>query len=92
MQPRKTSFWKTVLVILTVLCCTVTLVSQRARLRQKEAELTDLTNQAAQLTQEISGLEDRISGFGSPEVIREIAREQLGFADSGEIVFIDTNH
>ena len=77
---------------LLLLCCAVTLVSQRAQLRQAQAQADRLTDRAAQVTQEIRDLNARITGAGTPEGIAEIAREQEGLAQPGEIIFIDKNH
>ena len=40
-----------VLSALLILCCVVTLVSQRAQLRQTQAQADRLTDRAAQITQ-----------------------------------------
>ena len=80
------------LVALLILCCTVTLVSQRAQLRQSQAQADRLTDRAAQITQEIRDLSARIDGADTPEGIGEIARELEGLAQPGEIIFIDKNH
>ena len=90
MKSRKTGIWMKILIVLTALCCTVTLVSQRAQLRETQAEIDRLTDQAAQLTQSIGDLEGDIAAAGTPEGIQEIAREQLGLAQPGEIIFTDT--
>lgn len=81
-----------VLSALLILCCVVTLVSQRAQLRQTQAQADRLTDRAAQITQEIRDLSARIDGAATPEGIAEIAREQEGLAQPGEIIFTDKNH
>ncbi len=81
-----------VLTGLAILCCTVTLVSQRAQLRESQAQADRLTDRAAQLTHEIGDLTQSIQGSGTPEGIVEIAREQAGLAQPGEIIFIEKNH
>lgn len=77
---------------LLILCCAVTLVSQRAQLRQSQAQADRLTDRAAQISQELRDLNAQLDGAGTPEGIAEIAREQEGLALPGEIIFIDKNH
>lgn len=80
------------LAVLLLLCCAVTLVSLRAQLRQSQAQADRLTDRAAQLTQQIRDLSQSIENSGTPEGIAEIAREQQGLTQPGEIIFVTKNH
>ena len=51
--------------------------------RQRNEELTD---QAAQLEQENSDLEENIEGLGSAEGVEQIARDELGLVDPDTVI------
>lgn len=80
------------LAALLILCCVVTLVSQRAQLRQAQAQADRLTDRAAQISQQIRDLSGAVESADTPEGIVEIAREQQGLAQPGEIIFVTKNH
>ena len=87
---RKTGFLTKILIALTVLCCIAILVSQRAQLQDRQARIRSLEDQAAQLGQSIENLKTNIAGADTPEGVAAIAREMLGLALPGEIIFTDT--
>lgn len=90
MARKRTSVWTKILMGITALCCVATLVSQRVRLLEKQKELDSLMDQAAALSQEVASLEQDAEEADTPEGIRRIARDQLGLADPGEILLVDT--
>lgn len=90
MAKKRTSAWTKILMGITALCCVATLVSQRVRLLEKQKELDGLMDQAAALSQEVASLERDAEEADTPEGIRRIARDQLGLADPGEILLVDT--
>ena len=65
-----------------------------ARNRQKaaQAQADRLTDRAAQISQEIRDLSGAVESADTPEGIAEIAREQQGLAQPGEIIFVTKNH
>lgn len=92
MQRKNTPFWVKVLIPLVILCCIATLVSQRAQLQQQQEQQVRLLDQAAQLTQQNSDLQQDIDAADTEAGIFQIARELLGLTQSGEIIFKNTEH
>lgn len=88
-QFRRSSLLTKVVVLLVVLCTTVTLVSQRSQIRAKSAQEEALTRQVAELEQENQNLQAEIDGLGTDESVRDIARRELGLVENGEVIFSD---
>lgn len=61
----------------------LTLHLTSSAIQRKNQELAD---QAAQLEQENSRLEDNIAGLGSAEGVEQIARDELGLVDPDTVI------
>lgn len=88
-QIRRSSLLTKAVVLLVAVCAAVTLVSQRAQLREKQAEARDLQQQVAALEQENQQRKSEIQDLGSDDSVKSIARRELGLVEGGEIVFTD---
>lgn len=86
---RRSGLLTKVVVLLVVVCSTVTLMSQRTQIRAKQAEYQKLNQQVAQLEQENTQLQADLAGLGSDDSVRDIARRELGLVENGEIIFTD---
>ncbi len=87
---RRSSLLTKVVVLLILVCATVTLVSQRAQIRASQSQYQQLSGQAAELQQKNQELQQDIGSLGTDDSVRKIAREALGLVENGEIIFSDT--
>ena len=86
---RRSGLLTKVVVLLVVVCSTVTLMSQRTQIRAKQAEYQKLNQQVAQLEQKNTQLQADLAGLGSDDSVRDIASRELGLVENGEIIFTD---
>lgn len=85
---RSSLLVKLVLLILVVYA-TVTLVSLRAQISEKNAEVASLTSSITAAEQENERLQDAIDNLDTDAGIEAVAREKLGMVSDNEIVFYD---
>lgn len=69
----------------------VELVQVHQRLQEAQAQQSSLTQQLQQQQQENAALESDLARKDDPEFIKELARQELGLAESGERIFYDVN-
>lgn len=86
---RRSSLMTKLLVCLVVGSSVFVLVSQRAQIRENEAQAQALTKKVAQVRQENQDLRTDIEALGSDESVRKIARDMLGLVENGEVIFSD---
>ncbi len=79
-----------VLVVLLAVMA-IELVQVYGKLRLAKREQVSITAQIQQRQQENDALEADLSRAGDTEFIMELARAQLGLAESGERIFYDVN-
>ncbi len=79
-----------VLVVLVVVMA-IELVQVCGKLRSAKREQAEIAAQVQQLQQENDALEADLARAGDTEFIMELARTQLGLAESGERIFYDVN-
>ncbi len=77
------------MVLLAVMA--IELVQVYGKLRTARREQTSLSAQIQQLQQENETLESDLSRADDEDFIMELARTQLGLAESGERIFYDVN-
>ena len=70
---------------------TVTLVSLRRQITEKQAEAAQLTSSITSAEQENSRLTDAIENIDTDAGVEAVAREKLGMVAEGEIVFQDVS-
>lgn len=78
-------------ILIVVVYATVTLVSLRSQIAEKNAEAATLTGSIIAAEQQNGRLEEAIATADTDEGITAIAREELGLAAKGEIVFRDVS-
>ena len=89
MKFKRSSLMTKVIVLLPAVAATVTLVSLQAQLAEKRAQAAALEAEVTAAAQENQRLEAAIEEADTEEGVKDIARQKLGLAESGEIVFYD---
>lgn len=82
---KSTTLTKTVVMSAIVLSMAALLALQLS-IRISENRTAALAEQAAQLEQENSELEENIDALGSADGVQQIARDELGLADPDTVV------
>ena len=76
-------------LLIVVVYATVTLVSLRSLVAQKNAEAAQLTGSITAQEQENERLQDAIDSLDTDAGVEAVAREKLGMVSDNEIVFRD---
>lgn len=79
------------ILLIVVVYATVTLVSLRRQITEKQAESAQLTSSITSAEQENSRLTDAIENIDTDAGVEAVAREKLGMVAEGEIVFQDVS-
>lgn len=87
----KSSLLVKLVILVLVVYATVTLVSLRKQIAEKNEQEATLTSSIATATQENKRLEDAIDALGTDEGIEAVARDKLGMVDEDDIVFFDVS-
>lgn len=87
----KSSLLVKLVILVLVVYATVTLVSLRKQISEKNEQEATLTSSIAAATQENKRLEDAIDALGTDEGIEAVARDKLGMVDEDDIVFFDVS-
>ena len=83
---QRSSNLSKIVVIVTILLCTVSLITLRLAMKKIEDRTQDLRNQASVLEEENAGLEEKIDQLGSVQSDMEIAREELGLVNPDAVL------
>lgn len=87
--------WKTPIIRIALIVLAVILVTQiinlQSQMAEKREQLAVLDQRVEQYQQENAALREDMQDGASDEDIREIARTELGYAEPGERVFVDTS-
>jgi cell division protein FtsL len=89
MRFKRSSLLTKILILVLVVYATVTLVSLQGQVTEKEAEAQALQSSIEAAKQENLRLEQAIDALGTDASVEDIARQKLGWASEGEIVFYD---
>ena len=87
----KSSLLVKLIILIVVVYATVTLVSLRRQITEKQAEAAQLTSSITSAEQENSRLTDAIENIDTDAGVEAVAREKLGMVAEGEIVFQDVS-
>ena len=87
----KSSLLVKLVILIVVVYATVTLVSLRRQITEKQAEAAQLTSSITSAEQENSRLNDAIENIDTDAGVEAVAREKLGMVGEGEIVFQDVS-
>ena len=86
-RKRASGFLTGVLLLVLLLGVGVQLYRMQEQLKTARAEEEALAREIAQVEKENQQLQEDLDNAGDPELIEEIAREELGMATQGEKVF-----
>lgn len=81
MRLKRTSILTKIVIVVLLVYAVVSLMALNDRRAEAEAELDDLRRQEAAIAAENDGMRYALDNKDDPEVIREIARDELGMID-----------
>ena len=76
-------------ILILVVYATVTLVSLRKQITEKNEQEAILNSSIAATQQENNRIQDSIDALGTDAGVEAVARDKLGMVDEGDIVFYD---
>lgn len=89
MKLVKSSLLVKLVVLILVVYATVTLVSLRKQITEKNEQEAILNSSIAATQQENNRIQDSIDALGTDAGVEAVARDKLGMVDEGDIVFYD---
>ena len=89
MKLVKSSLLVKLVILILVVYATVTLVSLRKQITEKNEQEAILNSSIAATQQENNRIQDSIDALGTDAGIEAVARDKLGMVDEGDIVFYD---
>ena len=89
MKLVKSSLLVKLVILMLVVYATVTLVSLRKQITEKNEQEAILNSSIAATQQENNRIQDSIDALGTDAGVEAVARDKLGMVDEGDIVFYD---
>ena len=89
MKLVKSSLLVKLVILILVVFATVTLVSLRKQITEKNEQEAILNSSIAATQQENNRIQDSIDALGTDAGVEAVARDKLGMVDEGDIVFYD---
>ena len=89
MKFRRSSLLIKLVILILVVYAAITLVSLESQISAKREEAEALSKSITTAEEENQRLQDAIDNIDSDESVEEIARNKLGLAAQGEIIFRD---
>ena len=89
MKLVKSSLLVKLVILILVVYATVTLVSLRQQINEKNEQEAILNSSIASTRQENNRLQDSIDALGTDEGVAAVARDKLGMVEEGDIIFYD---
>ena len=89
MKLVKSSLLVKLVILILVVYATVTLVSLRKQITEKNEQEAILNSSIAATQQENNRIQDSIDALGTDAGVEAVARDKLGMLDEGDIVFYD---
>ena len=89
MKLVKSSLLVKLVILILVVYVTVTLVSLRKQITEKNEQEAILNSSIAATQQENNRIQDSIDALGTDAGVEAVARDKLGMVDEGDIVFYD---
>ena len=85
----KSSLLVKLIILILVVYATVTLVSLRKQITEKNEQEAILNSSIASTQQENNRLQDAIDALGTDAGVEAVARDKLGMVEEGDIIFYD---
>lgn len=92
MQFKRSSIFMKILILVLVVYATATLVSKQEETLALQAQAKELREQIEIIKEENARQRSANQKLDSDEGIESVAREMLGWASDGEIVFYDVSN
>ena len=89
MKLVKSSLLVKLVILILVVYATVTVVSLRKQITEKNEQEAILNSSIAATQQENNRIQDSIDALGTDAGVEAVARDKLGMVDEGDIVFYD---
>ena len=89
MKLVKSSLLVKLVILILVVYATVTLVSLRKQITEKNEQEAILNSSIAATQQENNRIQDSIDALGTDAGVEAVARDKLGMVDEGDILFYD---
>ena len=89
MKLVKSSLLVKLVILILVVYATVTLVSLRKQITEKNEQEAILNSSIAATQQENNRIQDSIDALGTDAGVEAVARDKLSMVDEGDIVFYD---
>ena len=89
MKLVKSSLLVKLVILILVVYATVTLVSLRKQITEKNEQESILNSSIAATQQENNRIQDSIDALGTDEGVAAVARDKLGMVEEGDIIFYD---
>lgn len=89
MKLVKSSLLVKLVILILVVYATVTLVSLRKQITEKNEQEAILNSSIAATQQENNRIQDSIDALGTDAGVEAVARDKLGMVDERDIVFYD---
>ena len=89
MKLVKSSLLVKLVILILVVYATVTLVSLRKQITEKNEQEAILNSSIAATQQENNRIQDSIDALGTDAGVEAVARDKLGMVEEGDIVFYD---
>ena len=89
MKLVKSSLLVKLVILILVVYATVTLVSLRKQITEKNEQEAILNSSIAATQQENNRIQDSIDALGTDAGVEAVARDKLGMVDEGDIGFYD---
>ena len=89
MKLVKSSLLVKLVILILVVYATVTPVSLRKQITEKNEQEAILNSSIAATQQENNRIQDSIDALGTDAGVEAVARDKLGMVDEGDIVFYD---
>ena len=89
MKLVKSSLLVKLVILILVVYATVTLVSLRKQITEKNEQEAIINSSIAATQQENNRIQDSIDALGTDAGVEAVARDKLGMVDEGDIVFYD---
>lgn len=91
MTKRQVPWLVKVMMLVFLLYAVVTIVNLHAQIAEKKAQLNSLDMRVGEYQASNDALREELQSGVSDADISEIARTELGYAEPGERVFVDTS-
>ena len=91
MKLVKSSLLVKLVILILVVYATVTLVSLRKQITEKNEQEAILNSSIAATQQENNRIQDSIDALGTDAGVEAVARDKLGMVDEGDIIFYDVS-